>query len=186
MMTKLNFARPQLRYNDNLRRELSRNVTRSDAIEAHHRLLSNLAPHEPTTPKYLQAFSALSLHKQTVVNHLFGAWAAEMDALSAYLTSSVGKRSKEKKKAAYAAQEKLVLAGAIFVRETLEELANNESGVWEWVKSLRRGRDVHWQMSMADLSQLLIEESVPMYVEWALVNEPEFLTLADRLSARAA
>jgi hypothetical protein len=185
-MAKLNHSRPQLRYNDNLRRELSKGFEPSEAIASHQRYLSNLVRDSASGPKYVENFEALSHHKRSIANHLLECWRDQVEAFSEYVPTLVGKRNKGKQAALDAAQSRLVEAGAIFMCESLEEFANGEDGVWHWLKSLSRGRDVHFRFLLDDLQETLFNESLPLCTEWAQANYPTLLAAADRLARNVA
>lgn len=186
-MTKLNHYRPQLVYNDNRRRELKKSSHAVDHIEQHHRHLSNLTPNEKPPPKFMQRFERLDPAKQAIVGNLLECWNAEVAAFSEFLPTIMSKKKQSKSKAAAlaVARERLAESGAIFMCEALEEIANGEDGVWSWLTSLRKGRDVHFQFLMSDLQEFLFEVSLPLCTEWAEQNLPTLSKALERISETA-
>lgn len=176
-MTKVNHNRPSLRYMDNLRRELYRPDLPGPRWfdKKRHEILSRVDPSDPMR-EHLDRFSTLSEREQYALGSLFEAFEqyqhASINAIELIMTNTT-KQKRARKAEQDSAYERVVVSGALLVKEVITSASRKQEGAWHWLRRLYELSDRQMQMAYADIHAILMGESLPLYVAQVVADTPE-------------
>lgn len=155
-MSKINHARPSLRYLDNLRRELSRYPSTA-AIVA-----KPVARASGSTTKLaanIQSFTALTTKQQQVLGQLINTYGIYMDAITAHIESIVGLGNMARReKLRDASRVDVVNASVEFVLQCLADEMAGAPGVLRWYAQLQKLLLKAERPSWSELNTILNED----------------------------
>lgn len=177
-MTKLNHGRPNLRYLDNLRRELRRENRPAPCWFDPERIESfgvRLAEPEKL-PEYVVDFGKLDRKQQEFAGCAIEAFGTYLDA-SATVISLFMRGKAKARKAAKIVQEKaletFIVSGAVLAGSVIEDMAAKRSGFWQWFQVFYEGLDRQSKFTWADFGDTLLNDSLQLWFAQQMADTPE-------------
>ena len=177
-MTTLNHNRPNLKYLDNLRRELRREDRPApywfnpDRIEQFGVRL--IEPEE--LPAHIMEFGRLDPKQQEIAGCAIEAFGAYLDASTTVISLLFGGKSKAKGAAKSAQEEALetfVISGAVLAGSIVGDMAAKQDGFLQWFQRFYEGLDRQSKFTWSDFGEMLMGDSLQLWFAQQLADTPE-------------
>lgn len=155
-MSKINHARPSLRYLDNLRRELSRQPSTATIVTRPTVRASGISG---KLAAHICSFNGFTDAQQQVLGRLIQTYGLYMDAVLAHIDSIMGPGNQTRRqKLRDAARIDVVIAGTGFVLQCAVDEAAGEPGVLRWYAQLQKLLPKGERSSWNELNTILNED----------------------------
>jgi len=177
-VTKLNYNRPNLKYLDNLKRELRLEDRpapywfKPDRIES---FAVKLAEPE-SLPKHIMEFGKLDRSQQEIAGCVIEAFGAYLDASTAVISLLIGGKAKARKRAQLsqdAALESFVVSGAVLVGSIIENMVAKQHGFWQWFQRFYDDLDRQSKFTWSDFGEMLMNDSLQLWFAMQVADTPD-------------